>query len=91
MMGVWAEATKTSQTAACNNANRLSCNHLTRLLRAAGAVLTVALLSVGSACTKDNNAGPNAPANATYGTGQALPHPPSAGVGPRNAGPAGSQ
>ena len=63
----------------------------TSLPRAAGAVLAVALLSVGSACTKDNNAGPNAPANATYDTGKPLPHSPSAGVGPQNAGPAGSQ
>ena len=63
----------------------------TRLPRAAGAILAVALLSVGSACTKDNNSGPNAPANATYGTGQHVAHPPSAGVGPQNAGPAGSQ
>ena len=63
----------------------------TRLLRAAGAILAVALLSVGSACTQDNNKGPNAPAASTYGTGQSLPHPPSAGVGPQNAGPAGSQ
>ena len=62
----------------------------TRLLRAAGAILAVALLSVGSACT-DNNSGSNAPANSTYGTGQHLAHPPSAGVGPQNAGPAGSQ
>ena len=63
----------------------------TCLSRAAGAVLAAALLSAGAACTKDNNAGPNAPANATYSTGQPLPHPPSAGVGPKNAGPAGSQ
>ena len=62
----------------------------TYLLRAAGAILAAALLGIGSACT-DNNAGPNAPANATYGTGQHLAHPPAAGVGPQNAGPAGSQ
>ena len=79
------------QTAAREDANRLAMELPKHLLRVAGAILAMALLFVSSGCTKDNNSGSNAPANATYGTGQALPHPPSAGVGPQNAGPAGSQ
>ena len=63
----------------------------THLLRVAGAILAVALLSFGAGCTKDNNSGSNAPAGSTYGTGQKVGNAPSAGVHPVNAGPAGSQ
>ena len=62
-----------------------------RLKYLAALRVALGLLCAGTACTQNNNAGPNKPANATYGTGQALPHPPSAGVGPQNAWPAGSQ
>ena len=60
-------------------------------LRAVGAAFSLALLFVGTACSSNNNGGPNAPANSTYSTGQPIGGSPSAGVGPKGAGPAGSQ
>ena len=60
-------------------------------LRAVGAAFALALLFVGTACSGNNNGGPNAPANSTYSTGQHVGAGLSAGVGPKGAGPAGSQ